>query len=162
MTPEAGTQEVHFDLTQFGQSRIREDATPETDFNARFEFALGVQGQRLEHGDSKRRHPAEPDHLLLGPLTYPLVGKQEGRSQDVQFVVEIMRQDPQGTVRFSGNGPHGGARQAVAGDHAPRGLQDLTLTSLPVDDLGQATSLCSSSDTVPTLRWPPARLDPRR
>src|SRR4029077_13739514 len=48
---------------------------------------------------------------------------------------EVVRQDATGAVGLAGDGPDGGAGDAVTRDHPPGSGQDLVPPGVPVDDL---------------------------
>ena len=91
---------------------------------------LGAHGVRAEVGTAFGA--AE----LPGPgRPVPPVGHQQRRAEDVGLVVEVVRQDAARAARLAGDGPDGGAGDAVARDHPPGGGQDLVPPGVPVDDL---------------------------
>jgi hypothetical protein len=96
------------------QRRVAQRPAPEADLDLGLEVALGVQRQRLQHDDAQRGQPGEPGRLGFHPGHHAAMGEQQRRAEDVGLVVEVVRQDAAGAVGLAGDGPDGGAGDAVA------------------------------------------------
>jgi hypothetical protein len=135
VTAQPRGEAVELGVLQLAQRRVAQRPAPEADLDLRLEVALGVQRQRLEHYDPQRGQPGQPGRPGFHPGHHPAVGHQQRRAEDVGLVVEVVRQDAAGAAGLAGDGPDGGAGDAVTRDHAPGGGQDLVPPGVPVDDL---------------------------